>query len=109
MVGRVIEVATAVTTNDGEVPLTEPIEIRRHCSEAIAQQHQDPKPARLHARPGGCGAGGDPLRRRRHESGVPAAPTRAELGERTEVRLRYNAWLIGVGSVFVGRRAVAII
>ena len=36
-------------------------------------------------------------------------PHSAELGEGTEVRLRYNAWLIGVGSVFVGRRAVAII
>lgn len=33
-------------------------------------------------------------------------PHSAELGEGTEVRLRYNAWLGGIGSAFVGHRSV---
>jgi len=107
LLGRVIEVATAVKSSDGEVPLAEPIEIR---TSLFRSDHQATTRAP------------NLLVYTVIREGVERVltlfdvddtkvesllhPHSAELGEGTEVRLRYNAWLGGIGSAFVGHRSV---
>ena len=109
LVGRVVEVATAVKSNDGEVPLEEPVEIRTslfRCERPAAIRAPNLLVYTL------VQEGVERLATLFDVDGTKVEsllhPPPAEVGEGTEVRLRYNAWLGGIGSTFVGCRAVTI-
>ncbi len=109
LVGRVVEVATARQTPDGVVALDAPIEIR------TSLFRRDDAPT-IHAP--------NLLVYTLVQQGVERlvtlfdvddtkvasllSPPPVELGEGVGLRLRYNAWVEGIGTAMVGSRVVAI-
>ncbi len=108
MVGRVVEVAVAMATPDGNVALEAPIEIR------TSLFRRDDPPA-VHAP--------NLLVYTVMQEGVERlvtlfdiddatvasllSPPPVDLGEDVGLRLRYNAWVAGIGTALVGSRTVA--